>query len=536
MACLYFHPSRCQFFRAFARMVLASMFPCAVACAAPQISVAFDREVAAPELTGRIVVFLVAADSGLDPKALPIDGPFWKSQQPLFGLDIRGWRSDEAVEINDQADAYPFKPSALKPGRYRAQACLIARRLESNWKRVAGNLYSDPGELVINGSGDGAVRLTLGHRTSPPERVAHAGVEWFSLPSKILTGFRQTPTELRAGVVLPLEYDPTRTYSAIYRIPGFGGNDLDAARAARERSESTGPARELAKETFLIVLDPEGPNGHSLFADSANNGPCGRALIEELIPALEQRFPLIAHPGARVLQGHSSGGWSSLWLALTKPDVFGAAWSTAPDPVDFRKFQTVNIYEDPNFYSAEAKAAPDRPSFRELDRTTGEEREVMTIRREARQEDVLGPDNTSGQQWDSWFAAFGPRDRTGCPAPLFDPLTGVIDRAIAEQYRAFDVASLLRSDAARYLPVFRRNIRLIVGEADNFYLNEAVALLQADVLRFTESLAKTGSPAEFRGYIKIVPGRDHGSILRSAEVRAAPSEMLDHLRAAGHAR
>ncbi len=72
------------------------------------------------------------------------------------------------------------------------------------------------------------------------------------------------------------------------------------------------------------------PFGHSVFADSANNGPVGEALIMELIPAIEERFRIIAEPSAQFVGGHSSGGWSSLWLQVTYPDYFGGCWSTGP--------------------------------------------------------------------------------------------------------------------------------------------------------------------------------------------------------------
>jgi pimeloyl-ACP methyl ester carboxylesterase len=501
--------------------------------AAPTVSVTLDASLKDPPSSGRIVVFLIAENSGLSPKLQPLDGPFWESEQPLFGIDAASLTPDTPVIIDDPVDAFPGKPGALQPGAYRAQACLIAQRQDSNWKRVDGNLFSKPQSLVVDNQGDGSVRLELTQWTHAPERGEVAGVEWFATPSALLTAHRHTPTQLRAGVVFPLEYDPSRRYAAVYRIPGFGGDDQDAARFAKERAESTGAARELAKESFLIVLNPEGPNGHTLFADSANNGPCSRALTEELIPALEARFPLIPKAPSRLLVGHSSGGWSSLWLALTRPDVFGATWSTSPDPVDFREFQTVNIYDDENFYLADGKpgATPvDRPSFRTLDRDTGATREVMTIRREARQEDVLGPNNTSGQQWDSWFAVFGPRDSKGNPATLFDPVSGKIDHVIAEKYRAFDIASLVRADPARYLPLLRKNVHLVVGEVDNFYLNQAVALLESDVASLLAA-NQTGSekPAP-TGYIKVVPNQDHGSILRSQEVGAFPTQMLERLR------
>jgi pimeloyl-ACP methyl ester carboxylesterase len=294
----------------------------------------------------------------------------------------------------------------------------------------------------------------------------------------------------------------------VYDVPGFGGNHRDAEAADDE----------LSRHCFRIALDPEGPNGHTLFADSANNGPCGAALVRELIPALEAKYPLIPAPSARILRGHSSGGWSTLWLALTYPEVFGATWSSAPDPVDFRRLQRVDVYGQENFYTG--AGGKDLPSYRKHGK------EVMTIRTESRGEDVLGADNTSGQQWDSWFAVFGPRNERGHPAALFDPETGAIDRAVAEAYRKYDIGELVRRDPARFVPLFRERVRLIVGSEDSFYLNEAVELLDKE-------LAKHPRGPAGAGYVKLVPG-DHGSVFASEDMRAIPAEMLQHLRKAGH--
>lgn len=524
------------------RTVLAFLVGISPAAAAPDISVSLAPGEEPMLERGRIVVFLVNRDSNIDERTAPIEGPFWDSEQPIFGVDFDSIRPDQEIAIGDSADGYPGKIDSLKPGKYRAQACAIVRRADSNWKRVSGNLYSEPGELVIDSMGKGEIRLKLNHRTGSPERKAVTGVEWFAAPSRLLSDFRGSPVEMRAGVVFPLEYDASRKYWAIYFIPGFGGDDLDAAHLAIERANSTGTARDLAKETFLIVLNPEGPNGHTLFANSANNGPCAKALTTELIPALEKKFPLIAKPAARILRGHSSGGWSTVWLALTEPDTFGAAWSSSPDPVDFRKFQVVDIYGEDNFYTAPSRTqagalmCEDRPSFRELDRTTGKTRNVMTIRREARQEDVLGPDNTSGQQWDSWFAVFGPRNAAGHPAALFDSATGVIDHSVAEQYRTFDIGAMVRADSDRYLWLLRNNVRIVVGDSDSFFLNEAVALLKDDIDRLVAAQqqssridATRGSLPPPNGYIKVLSGYDHGTIFRSPEIRAIDREMLDYL-------
>jgi S-formylglutathione hydrolase FrmB len=481
--------------------------------------VSLSPDVPAEPASGRLIVFVIHEDSPLFERADPVGGPFWSDPQPLFGVDAT-FTPGESVRVDDAADAFPHPPSALAPGRYQAQARFDRHRSNSSWRREAGNLWSDVVSFEV-GAGDGErlVELTLAHVVEPDPLPEVEGVEWFEMRSERLSAFRGEEVLLRAGVVLPTDYDPERRYPAQYEVPGFGGDHRGAAwRRGGRRGSERGASAELSAHSFRIVLDPEGPNGHTLFADSANNGPCGEALVRELIPALESRYPLIAEPSARILRGHSSGGWSTLWLALTYPDVFGATWSSAPDPVDFRRFQKVDIYGDENFY-VDADGA-EVPSLR------GEEGVTMTNRQESRGEDILGPDNTAGQQWDSWFAVFGPRDENGNPAALFDPETGAIDPDVAAAYRGHDIGERLRADPERYVPIFRENVRLICGSEDSFYLNEAVELL-------AEELADHPGANDGPGYVKLAPG-DHGSVFASEAMRAIPDEVLAHFRAAGH--
>src|SRR5262249_41422962 len=128
-------------------------------------------------------------------------------------------------------------------------------------------------------------------------------------------------------------------YPVVYEVPGFGGTHTMAAQAAKRN------ATEVAGvEMLYVVLDPSCRLGHHVFADSENNGPCGRALVEELIPFIERESRGLGEPAPRFLTAHPSGGWSSLWLQITYPDFFGGTWSTAPDPVDFRDFQRIDLY------------------------------------------------------------------------------------------------------------------------------------------------------------------------------------------------
>ncbi len=321
-----------------------------------------------------------------------------------------------------------------------------------------------------------------------------------------------------------------RKFPAVYEVPGFGGNHFSAAGVARRaRSERAGEdLKALHARAFWIVLDPESENGHTLFADSQNNGPRGRALVEELIVGLEQRFPLRSDASSRIVTGHSSGGWSSLWLLLTYPRVFGACWSGAPDPVDFRAFQITDITSWPSMYTLHAdvrshgltlKQGAESPSYQRGERT------LMSVRQEAGAENVVGPRNTSAQQWASWQAVFGPRAADGRPAALFDPVTGAIDRAVAAAYAPYDISALLAKEPEKYGPLLRERVKIVVGDGDNFFLHLAVQMLKDRL----DAVWPAEKSPEGKGGIVVVPGADHGSVTRSEAYRNWPKEMVEFL-------
>lgn len=525
---------------AFASLLLSSPAPAHAQSFRVRLDVAPPQGAIAD---ARVVVALIGPGSKLPRTTSPHDAPFWDDPQPIFGITARSMGQGDSILLDDAADAFPIALSKLPPGEYRAAARLLQPGQSADaWRTRPGNYLSETITFVIPDQPAARaamppVDIGLSKPTLAPTPAWKPGVvEEFTLESKLLSSFHGSPVTLRAGIILPANFDQAQRYPAIYEVPGFGGRHTEAIRqAGRNPADGTGPAARLRRGAFRVVLDPDSPNGHTLFADSAVNGPWGRALTEELIPALERHYPqLVAKPEARLLRGHSSGGWTVLWLAMHYPTTFGAAWSTSPDPVDFRKFQLVNIYDDANMFTGPAADAPpkDHPSYRRGSR------ELMTIRQEVGGENIVGPNCTSGMQWASWQAVAGPKPANAKPwqpTPLFNPRTGAIDKAVAEHMKRYDIAHLLRTDPARFGPIFQTSIRLVCGDQDNFYLEQAVKLLQADLaaLQASGKFAPPAAAAQAPGYIKLVPGADHGTVFASKEIRAFPQEMVDHLQNAG---
>jgi hypothetical protein len=346
----------------------------------------------------------------------------------------------------------------------------------------------------------------------PQQAVAETEqIKLFRLRSERLSAFWGREQVIEAGVVLPPGHgDGKGRWAVCYDIHGFGGSH----RAAWSRGQQLLTKMEQGDYPRLlyVYLNAHFPLGHHEFADSVNNGPWGQALTEEFIPALEQAFGAAAKPSARFLTGHSSGGWSSLWLQVTYPEFFGGTWSTAPDPVDFRDFTGFDIYSAKNAYVG----ADGQPI--QLMRRGGAW--LMTIQqfteRELQRRDY-------GGQMASFDAVFSPRGEDGRPMRLWNRETGDLDPVVAQYWRRYDISWLLRDQWAMLGPKLGGKLKVFCGLQDTFRLEGACKLLKVE-------LAKLGSDAE----VILVEERDHGTLLRPHELW--PQGLLDRIHREMHAR
>jgi len=432
----------------------------------------------------------------------------------FFGVDFEQLKPGEKIIIDGNTLGYPQRAMKdIPPGKYYLQAVLSKytefKRSDGhtlwmhndqwegqNWRRSPGNLYSEVLEVDIQPSASKTYELITSNEIPPIELPeATEWVESFKIKSEILSEFWGQDMYLGATVLLPKDYadNPDESYPTVYHQGHFSlrpplGFREEADNKLYQRWTSDDYPRFIA-----VTLQHPTPYFDDSYAiNSANNGPYGDAIHQELIPELEKRYRCIAEPYARVLTGGSTGGWESFALQVLYPDFYGGTWTFAPDPLDFRNVEGINIYEDKNAFSRDMGAyevpivntrVPETGAIR----LTSEQRNLMEL--------VNGTKGRSGQQLDIWSAVFGPVGEDGYFKPLFDKASGEMDPSVAEYWKEnYDLRHYLEKNWAEVGPKLEGKLNVFCGHMDQFYLNVGVYHME----EFLESTTEPYYGGSFR--------------------------------------
>lgn len=458
-----------------------------------QFRIILDPALSSAPVSGRMLVFL----SNRPQKQQQLSTSFGPSATWVAAVEVENLEPGGSLLFDPDLKSFPAPFSTAPKGPLQFQALLDTDHSYSYTGRNEGDLQS---EVLMFDDIDpedcDPVEIRLTDRRPPARFEPPANVKIIEFESPMLSKFWGRPILMKASVLLPPSYetDTKRSYATVYDIHGFGGNHIFSVRRALTQLE-TAMKEGKRPEMVRVYLDASFPTGHHVFADSVNNGPWGAALTREFIPHLEKQFRMVAKPQARFLTGHSSGGWSTLWLQVAYPDFFGGTWSTAPDSVDFRSFTgidvtpgtTDNAYTDSN------------GNLKNLVRVNG--REVSTLREFVRQEEVTGP---VGGQMASFDWVFSPRGPDGRPMRAFNRATGEIDQTVAKAWEAYDIRLVLERNWKTLGPKLVGKLHIVCGSEDTFHLEEAAYML-CDLLT-----SKGREDA-----CEIVAGRDHGNLYRS---------------------
>ena len=505
---------------AWALALSTAMLAASPAAANAQIKFAFSfpEALSKTPLDGRLLL-LISTDDSREPRFQISSGP---GTQLVFGIDADGLAPGKDAVIDASAFGYPLRSLAELPaGEYFVQGLLhiyetfhrsdghvvklpMDRGEGQQWNRAPGNLLSTPRWLRIDPRDEGAVRITLDRKIPPipsPEDTKYIRHE--RIQSQLLTEFWGRPMHLGACLLLPEGFDehPEARYPLVIfqgHFPHtFGGfreeppdPDLEPDYSERFRLDGYNRIQQEYAHQFykdwtgegfprVILMEIQHPNPYyddSYAVNSANLGPYGDAIVHELIPYIEKKYRGLGQGWARFMYGGSTGGWIALAAQIFYPDEFNGCYAACPDPIDFRAYTIVNIYEHRNAYYVDSqwKRTP-RPGRRNW---LGEV--SATLEEDNHRELALGTNSRSGDQWDIWQAVFSPVGPDGYPKPIWDKLTGEIDREVAHYWREnYDLRHIMERDWKTLGPKLKGKVHIYVGDMDNYYLNNAVYLTEA---------------------------------------------------------
>jgi hypothetical protein len=454
-------------------------------------------------INGRVFV-IVTKDSSSEPMyQTDVRGvPFW-------GKDVFEFTSDDLVSISSddlEVIGYPIKIEELPAGDYYVQAFLNVyttfNRADGHtvlmhddtgdgqwfWESI-GNAYSVAKKTYIDPTNWGTIKLTLSKVIKPdyelePGMVLQQGnykdtewVKYVKIKSEVVSEFWGKDMYIGANVLLPKGYydNPDVYYPVIYYQGHFPGSGAPVGFRVNNNVYKFWTSEGIANFIAVSFRDATPYYDTSYSVDSVNSGPYGTAITEELIPYLESQFRMIPEKWARILAGGSTGGWEALAMKVFYPDIFGRTYVWYPDSVDFNYYQLINIYNDDNaYYSDFGWIKTERPSARD---THGNIR--FTVKQENYFEMAAGPSNRSGGQWSVWEATYGPVGVDGFPQPIWDQVTGEINKDVAEYWKEnYDLNYILQKNWEELGPKIAGDVHVAVGDMDNYYLNEAVYLLK----------------------------------------------------------
>ena len=483
-----------------------------------KFKISFPKKLTNESQDGRLLLLLATNDKS-EPRFQISDA---LSTQLVFGIDIDGMKPGEEIIIDENAFGYPIESLKNIPaGEYFVQA--IINRYETfnlktghivklppdkwegqHWNTKPGNYFSKPLKINFNSSNNQTISISMENEIPPiqePKETKY--IKYIKMESKLLTEFWGRPTFIGAHILLPEGFEehteakyplmifhghfpsdfggfrenppdpnlPTNDYSDRFKIYGYNKIVQEEAHNFYKTWTSKNYPR------FLIIeIQHATPYYDDSYAvNSASQGPYGDAITYELIPFIEKNFRGIGEGWARFLYGGSTGGWEALAAQVFYPDEYNGCFAACPDPIDFRAFTTVDIYQNKNAYEYESQFKKlDRPGHRNyLGQISA------TVKQMNHRELALGTKSRSGDQFDIWEATYSPQDVDGYPKRIWDKYTGKIDSTVAQYWKEnYDLRYILERDWKKLGPKLKGKINIYCGDMDNYYLNNAVYLTE----------------------------------------------------------
>ena len=481
------------------------------------ITISFSEKASNKALDGRLLLML-STNNEKEPRFQINSG---LTAQIVFGVDVENLEANQEINFDNSVFGFPYTSlKNIPPGDYYVQGLLHTYQtfnLETGhtvklpmdngegqqWNRSPGNLYSEPFKITIGQHGIQDLKISMDKVIPPIEEPEDT--EWIKhikIKSEKLSKFWGRDMYLGAHVLLPKGFDehPEAKYPLMVfqgHFPSdFGGfkttspdPNMEPEYSERFNVDGYNIIQEQEAYDFykrwnepdfprFLIIEIQHPTPYyddSYAVNSASQGPYGDAITYELIPHIEKEFRGMGEGWSRFLYGGSTGGWEALAVQVKYPEEYNGCFAACPDPIDFSAYCLTNIYKDKNAYYYES----DNKKLEVPARRDYLGQISSTIKDENHLELVLGTKSRSGQQWDIWEATYSPQNDEGYPERIWDKKTGDINPEVAEYWKEnFDLRYILERDWDKLGDNLKGKIHIYCGDMDNYYLNNAVYLME----------------------------------------------------------
>ena len=482
-----------------------------------KIEVSFTTDIESSAVDGRLLV-MFSKNSKQEPRFQIGEG---LETQQIFGIDIENMMPGETMTIDGSVLGYPVESlDQIPTGDYWIQALIhkyetfhradgftvklpMDRGEGQQWNRAPGNIYSAPRKIHFDPKQQKTIEIQIDKVIPPiPDSPETKYIKHIKIQSKLLSEFWGRPMYLGAHVLIPHGFNehPEAKFPLMvfhghfpYTFGGFRETPPDTTQAPvySKRFGVDGYNITMEKHAYkfykdwisddfprFVAIEIQHANPYyddSYAVNSANLGPYGDAIVKELIPYIEKKFRCIGEGWARFLYGASTGGWEAPAAQIFYPDEFNGCFAACPDPAAFRAYMQCTNYEDKNapFPLGQWNNSPKHGHRNWLGQISS------TLKDASRYELVLGTHGRSGRQLDIWQAVFSPVGMDGYPKPIWNKITGEIDKSTAEYWREnYDLRYILKRDWKTLGPKLKGKLRIYCGDMDNYYLNNAVYLME----------------------------------------------------------
>ena len=481
------------------------------------VNVVLSDSLSAKQLDGRLLLIL-SDNNESEPRFQVGEG---LNAQPIFGMNVENWSGEKEFSFDDSVFGFPYNQlSKIKPGDYYIQAVLhvyetfklsagqeVKLPMDNgegqHWNTSPGNLYSKPVKISVSDTETQSYDIVLDEVIAEIEEPQDT--EWIKhikMKSELLSEFWGRDMYLGAHILLPKGFNehPEAKYPLMVfqgHFPSdFGGfrtmpPDENLKPEYSERFHVDGYNITEQQEAYdfykrwnepdfprFLIIEIQHPTPYyddSYAVNSASQGPYGDALTYELIPYIEKMFRGQGAGWSRFLYGGSTGGWEALAVQVKYPDEYNGCFAACPDPIDFSAYCLTNIYKDENAYYAKSNHKTlEVPAHRDYLGNVS-----STVKESNHLELVLGDKSRSGGQFDIWEATYSPQGEDGYPVRLWDKMSGKINHDVAQYWlENYDLRHILERDWDKLGEKLKGKIHIYCGDMDNYYLNNAVYLME----------------------------------------------------------